>query len=590
MRNITNTKFFLFNPIFQYDRIVETYTGDPYGSVSAEKFELDMKTLLREGYSSLSLKDYYNMSQKSDEELKNVKFFTLTFTGGKLDTYKYAFPIIKELGLRASFFLEIENVGKSEEGSLDFFGWEETQQMVDSGLVKFYLLWEPLKKDENFKDVVSKKIDTLNTHINGNGDIFAYSGCEHKFLAELDSLGIYSLVMDTYKFNADDIVKGAIPAAWIGITEDVRDVITEYCSTCSVKMIRADSVKSETTQDIVLDDEILNSNIILPVCAEPIVKNYLHHAVPLSVIGATRPDRAERIVLSEYIDFIYQPSMAWLDFHADPYVAWDYLTCQTITGTMLKANRISPIEYMINALKEGFYCDIWLDAYYIPCKSWYKKSHFSHGLLIYGYDGEKREFLCLTYANELHYIKVKVKADDMIAGTNNEYFAHIKLLTNNYSYKVPYDIRRLYEKLYNYSHNICHYDPSRFNKNARNQSIQIDAGKAFADDLDTVHRKHKYIPLALTYTYVEHKRIMMWRINYIAEKEKLVIPNLDDMSKAISKSLTFVMNALIKYNMKGSDGLMDSIVNSMRSINQIEENAISDLLCALEIKYEWIKE
>lgn len=584
-----NTSFFLFNPIFQYDNIVEKYEGDPHGDVSADKFKTDIETLFAEGYTSLSLKEYYGMSQKSNEELEIAKFFTVVFSGGKLDIYKYAFPIVKKLGIKVSFFLEIEKVGTSEEGSVDYFGWEEARIMLDSGLVNFYLLWEPLKKGESFKDIVSNKIDILNTQLKGNGSIFAYSGCDHKLLPELDSLGINSLVTDTYKFDAEDTEKGAIPAALVGVTEDIRDVIAEYCSKCSVKMIRSESVKSEIKQEIVLYDTVLNSSITLPVCGDPLVKNYLHHAVPLSVIGATRPDRAERIVLSEYIDFIYQPSMVWLDFHADPYASWDYLTCQTITGTMLKANRISPVEYMINALKEGFYCDIWLDAYYIPCKSWYKKSHFSHGLLIYGYDGENREFLCLTYANELHYIKVRVKAEDMIAGTNNEYFAHIKLLTNNYCFKIPYDIKRLYDKLYNYLHNICYDDPSRFNKNVRDQSVQIEAGKAFADDLDTVHRKHRYIPLALTYTYVEHKRIMMWRINYIAEKEKLLIPELGEMSNAVAKSATFVMNALIKYNMKGSDELMDSIVKNMRSINRIEEKAISELLHRLEIKYEWLK-
>lgn len=60
------------------------------------------------------------------------------------------------------------------------------------------------------------------------------------------------------------------------------------------------------------------------------------------------------------------------------------------------------------------------------------------------------------------------------------------------------------------------------------------------------------------------------------------------MSNAVSKSATFVMNALIKYNMKGSDSLMDSIVKNMRSINQIEEKAIDKLVCSLETKYEWL--
>lgn len=38
-----NTSFFLFNPIFQYDNIVEKYEGNPHGNVSADKFKTDME-------------------------------------------------------------------------------------------------------------------------------------------------------------------------------------------------------------------------------------------------------------------------------------------------------------------------------------------------------------------------------------------------------------------------------------------------------------------------------------------------------------------------------------------------------------------
>lgn len=74
-----NTSFFLFNPIFQYDNIVEKYEGDPHGNVSADKFKTDMETLFAEGYTSLSIKEYYEMSQKSNEDLETAKFLRLSF-------------------------------------------------------------------------------------------------------------------------------------------------------------------------------------------------------------------------------------------------------------------------------------------------------------------------------------------------------------------------------------------------------------------------------------------------------------------------------------------------------------------------------
>ena len=65
--------------------------------------------------------------QKQEFDVKDV---VLTFDDGEYNIFEYAYPILKEFGLRAYFFVTAKNVGK--EG---YMGFEHLKKMIAGGMI-----------------------------------------------------------------------------------------------------------------------------------------------------------------------------------------------------------------------------------------------------------------------------------------------------------------------------------------------------------------------------------------------------------------------------------------------------------------------
>lgn len=141
-----------------------------YISVSKDKFEADIKTLLEEGYLPLSLENYYlNMYNK------NKKYFIITFDDGYLSNYEIAYPIIKKYNVYADIFINTDNIYMDHHFKLD-----QAKEMEDSGLIKVYSHY-PIHIDvrnveaTEYTNMLHKSIETLETVLDKkNFYFFAY--------------------------------------------------------------------------------------------------------------------------------------------------------------------------------------------------------------------------------------------------------------------------------------------------------------------------------------------------------------------------------------------------------------------------------
>lgn len=71
--------------------------------LSPEKLKKQLKYILDEGYIPLSMSELYAHLSNNKEIPK--KSIVITFDDGYMDNYTYAFPILKELGINATFFI-----------------------------------------------------------------------------------------------------------------------------------------------------------------------------------------------------------------------------------------------------------------------------------------------------------------------------------------------------------------------------------------------------------------------------------------------------------------------------------------------------
>lgn len=88
-------------------------------------------------YTSLTLKEYYNLRIRKSSGIRNP--IVLTFDDGYLDNWLFAFPLLKKYSLKATIFISPEFVDKRNSVRCDisgsgFLSWDEMRIMEASGL------------------------------------------------------------------------------------------------------------------------------------------------------------------------------------------------------------------------------------------------------------------------------------------------------------------------------------------------------------------------------------------------------------------------------------------------------------------------
>ena len=133
-------------------------------SVNKENFKKQMKLMIKLGYKSINLQDLFINQGK--------KKFVITFDDGYEDIFEYAFPILKELNLKATCFVASNQIGK-------FNDW-----------------------DKNKTNYIKKKIMNLDQIIMWikNGFEIGSHSLDHKNLTELDSTEKAKQIIESKKF------------------------------------------------------------------------------------------------------------------------------------------------------------------------------------------------------------------------------------------------------------------------------------------------------------------------------------------------------------------------------------------------------
>ena len=121
-------------PILSYRRI----SPDGLDAVTPQVFEQHLQYLKDGGYYSASWQDWQNA--KLAKIPLPGKAVLLTFDGGYLDFFNYAFPLLKRFNFTATVFLVAESIGKTnswekaDSEQVQLMGWPEIRQLRDEGI------------------------------------------------------------------------------------------------------------------------------------------------------------------------------------------------------------------------------------------------------------------------------------------------------------------------------------------------------------------------------------------------------------------------------------------------------------------------
>lgn len=151
-------------PILMYHCLDSDKRNENSTTVTPDQFREDMQVLKENGYNTISFSDIYNYVQYG-KELPN-KPILVSFDDGYESVYKYAYPILKEMGMKATTSIIGISVGKSmykntPKKMTPHFSYAAAREMYLSGVMDIqshsYNMHEMNGFDVNPRDGVLQK-------------------------------------------------------------------------------------------------------------------------------------------------------------------------------------------------------------------------------------------------------------------------------------------------------------------------------------------------------------------------------------------------------------------------------------------------
>lgn len=130
-------------PALMYHKIGDYPKGSRLKSlwITACAFRRQMEFLKRQGYTTLTFTELRDASD--GKLLMPAKPVLVTFDDGYANNYTLAYPILKELGLKANIFLVYETIGThnawhspESEPWIEMLTWAQVKEMQDSGVIE----------------------------------------------------------------------------------------------------------------------------------------------------------------------------------------------------------------------------------------------------------------------------------------------------------------------------------------------------------------------------------------------------------------------------------------------------------------------
>lgn len=188
----------LIVPVLMYHYVDdEPPPAGPYAdglTVRTPDFVEELEYLTENGYQAVRLSDVY-LAMAGGKELP-AKSVALTFDDGGLDNYTVAFPLLKEYGFTATFFVITKTVGRDGQMS-----WEQLQEMVSAGMsVQSHSVSHPDLRGVSDERLQSELVDSrraITEAVGEPGYAFCYpsGACDERVVEAVESAGYVMAVV-----------------------------------------------------------------------------------------------------------------------------------------------------------------------------------------------------------------------------------------------------------------------------------------------------------------------------------------------------------------------------------------------------------
>ena len=256
------------------------------------------------------------------------------------------------------------------------------------------------------------------------------------------------------------------------------------------------------------------------------------------------------------------------------------LSYQGIQKKALKSMNVSSIGFVRTMIDSGYYIACLLNEFYIPSRKSYQNAHFSHGVMIYGYDDEKQSIMIAGY-NKTGYFNTDILSyydfEKAFWEVERESDCCSCFKRNDKNYEI--DIKIMKDLLYDFIFSKNTSESYRMVQNPLTGCIWgIEACSLIMNDTEGLLDQRYF------YMLYEHIKLMKERFEKVSILCNIHNEKIKQGLTGIEKQLNILLSLCLKYNIKQEQDLYFRIKSIL--VNQLKEEGeiLTDfyrLLCTL---------
>lgn len=250
-----------------------------------------------------------------------------------------------------------------------------------------------------------------------------------------------------------------------------------------------------------------------------------------------------------------------------PFLGW-------LRNNQTTANFYQFTDYIEYQIKQGYYLEACLDAFYLSCTENFNNEHFIHQTFIYGFDSKRRHVFISDFYDNSKYVRKIVSYDEINQSIEGiDYFINLYKY-EDFDYKININLLKTATEDYingRDSMNKFQYSYQSYNKD-------VLYGINFYNYILDVFIKEEYIDIRPFHILYDHKIIMNIRLEYL--KTLGIYDNNDiiDLNNSLIDQTNILRNMVIKYNITRDNDIKDKICRKCFSIKESDYDLFTELL------------
>lgn len=326
------------------------------------------------------------------------------------------------------------------------------------------------------------------------------------------------------------------------------------------------------------------------------VKTFLFDAIPLSIISVKKDYLPW--FYSNYIQVccrkdILSRKELFLQFYGpDQAFSAPYLEHQYYSWEFLRKCKIDIIDFVKSAIDNEYFYYGYVDDFYVHFRWDYQKNHVAHDIFLYGYDDEKKTLKSFGYTTERHLLECEISYDDFgkafhsYLWSRSEYPWIDRIYLFKYTDENPYEldlicIKELIEDYYFSKNTSERY--RRYNNPIQDSYFGRDIYKGMDNYYQLLIEDEIGIDLRVPYLFIEHKKCMQDRLEYLEEYFKgMGFCDVKNDYTVLTKQAKILLSLSLKYQKVNDKKLFEQSKQLLWQIERAEVYALDKILKLLD--------